>query len=168
MELVNDRFVKKDRIMKKKTKKNLIIVAIIGVVIIGVVGAVIFLTPHRDVKNTKSDFSVQAKVLVDEYLSDATKANDKYLSSDGDSKIFDVKGRVDQIFKNQKDQDVILLKADGDELGVQCTFLTGENISDIELGQVIKIKGKIEQGASYDEDLELGEDVILGDCSLVG
>ena len=153
--------------MKKKTKKRLIILAVLGVVTVGVIGTIIFLTPHRDVKNTKSDFTVNAKVLVDEYLKDAIMANDKYLSNDGDSKIFEITGRVDQIFKNQKNQDVILLKPESDELGVQCTFILGEDISKLSIDGIITVKGKIEQGASYDEDLELGEDVIIGECSLV-
>ena len=153
--------------MKKKTKKRLIILAILGIITTGVIGTIIFLTPHRDVKNTKSDFTVNAKVLVDEYLKDAIIANNKYLSDDGDSKIFNITGRVDQIFKNQKNQDVILLKAESDELGVQCTFILGEDVSKLVVGNTIIVKGKIEQGASYDEDLELGEDVIIGECSLV-
>jgi len=156
----------------EKNKKKKIIKIIAGVVILGIVTAVIiivsiFMTPHRDVKNTKADYSVNAKVLVDEYLSDASAANEKYLSDDGDSKIFEVTGRVDQMFKNQKNQDVILLKPVDDELGVQCTFILGESLDGININNTITVKGKIEQGASYDEDLEIGEDVIIGECSLI-
>jgi len=156
----------------EKSKKKKIIKIIAGVVILGIVTAVIivvsiFMTPHRDVKNTATDFKVNAKVLVDEYIADASSANQKYLSDDGDSKIFEVTGRVDQMFKNQKNQDVILLKPAEDELGVQCTFITGESIDGIAVDNTITIKGKIEQGASYDEDLEIGEDVIIGEGSLI-
>ena len=156
----------------EKAKKKKIIKIIVGIIALGIVTAVIvvvsiFMTPHRDVKNTATDYKVKAKVLVDEYLADANSANEKYLSDDGDSKIFEVTGRVDQMFKNQKDQDVILLKAVEDELGVQCTFISGESIDGVTIEKTIIVKGKIEQGASYDEDLEIGEDVIIGECSLV-
>ena len=156
----------------EKSKKKKIIKIIAGIVVLGIVTAVIivvsiFMTPHRDVKNTATDFKVNAKVLVDEYLADANSANEKYLIDDGDSKIFEVTGRVDQLFKNQKNQDVILLKSAEDELGVQCTFISGESIDGVAIDKVITVKGKIEQGASFDEDLEIGEDVIIGECSLV-
>lgn len=156
----------------EKQKKKKIIKIIAGLVVLGIVSviiivAVIFLTPHRDVKNAPTDFVVDAQTLVDEYLADANAANQKYLSEDGDSKIFEVSGRVDEIMKNMKEETVILLKPEGKELGVQCTFTLNEDLSVVKIGDNIKVKGKIEQGASYDEDLEIGEDVIIGECSLV-
>lgn len=156
----------------EKQKKKKIIKIIAGLVVLSIVSviiivAVIFLTPHRDVKNAPTDFVVDAQTLVDEYLADANAANQKYLSEDGDSKIFEVSGRVDEIMKNMKEETVILLKPEGKELGVQCTFTLNEDLSVVKIGDNIKVKGKIEQGASYDEDLEIGEDVIIGECSLV-
>jgi len=157
--------------MEKQKKKKLIKI-IIGLVILGVISAVvvaaiIFFTPHRDVKNAPTDFVVDSKTLVEEYLADAQSANEKYLSEDGDSKIFEVSGRVDEIMQNMKDETVVVLKPEGEELGVQCTFTLDEDLSNVKVGDNIKVKGKIEQGASFDEDLEIGEDVIIGECSLV-
>ncbi len=156
----------------EKNKKKKLVKIILGVIALGIVSvivvvAVIFLTPHRDVKNTPTDFVVNSTSLVEEYLKDSQSANEKYLSEDGDSKIFEVTGRVDQIMKNMKDESVVVLKPEGEELGVQCTFTLKEDLSNIKEGDNIKVKGKIEQGASYDEDLEIGEDVIIGECSLV-
>ncbi len=158
--------------MMQKQKKKKLIKIIAGVVILGLIGviivvAVIFFTPHRDVKNAPTDFVVNAQTLVDEYLEDAQAANQKYLSEDGDSKIFEVNGRVGEIMKNMKEETVILLKPEGNKLGVQCTFTLTEDLSGVKVGDNIKVKGKIEQGASYDEDLEIGADVIIGECSLV-
>jgi len=153
---------------KKKAIKKIVLATLVVCLIIGSYFTYdVFFRPHRDVKNTKADFAINAANLVDEYLANADKANLKYLSEDGDSKIFEVEGRVDQVFKNQKNQDVVLLKGEGKELGVQCTFILGESIIGIEVGSQIKVKGKIEQGASYDTDLEIGDDVIIGECSLV-
>lgn len=155
---------------KRKNKKIIKIVLVI--IILGIMSAalavlIIFKTPHRDVKNAETDFAVNAKNLVDEYLENYELANKKYLAEDGDSKIFEVTGRVDQIFKNQKNEDVILLKSEKNELGVQCTFMLGEQIIGVVIGNQITVKGKIEKGASFDQDLEIGEDVIIGQCSLV-
>lgn len=150
----------------EKQKKKKIIKIIAGLVVLSIVSviiivAVIFLTPHRDVKNAPTDFVVDAQTLVDEYLADANAANQKYLSEDGDSKIFEVSGRVDEIMKNMKEETVILLKPEGKELGVQCMFTLNEDLSVVKIGDNIKVKGKIEQGASYDEDLKLEKMLLL-------
>jgi hypothetical protein len=156
----------------EKRKKKKIIKIVLGIIFLGIVSVavailIIFKTPHRDVKNTETDFTINAKTLVDEYLENSELANKKYLAEDGDSKIFEVTGRVDQIFKNQKSEDVILLKPENKALGVQCTFILGELISSVVIGNQITVKGKIEKGASIDKDLEIGEDVLIGQCSLV-
>jgi len=156
--------------MKSKRRKILKWVFLTGLVlvVIGVsVGLFLWFMPHRDVKNTPADFMVQSNVLVEEYLKNNSAANNKYLAEDGDSKIFEVTGIVSELFKNQNQERVILLKGGTEELGVECTFIKGENISGIKVGNEITIKGAIERGASYDEDLELGEDVLMGKCSLV-
>lgn len=152
---------------KKKIVKRLLIVGVIGLVVGGSVFAYFWFMPHRDVKNTVADHSIKGVELVEEYLKDADAANEKYLAEDGDSDIFEVVGTVSDISENQNGQAVILLKGEGDKAGMSCTFIKGEKTSGIQLGTEIKIKGKIEVGASYDEDFEEYMDVVMGECSLV-
>lgn len=152
---------------RKKIIKKLLIVGLVAAVIGGSVLAYFWFMPHRDVKNAVADHSIKGVELVEEYLTNADAANEKYLAEDGDSDIFEVLGIVNDISENQNGQAVVLLKGANDKAGINCTFIKGENTSGLKLGDEVQIKGKIEVGASYDEDFEEYMDVIMGECSLV-
>jgi len=76
---------------------------------------------------------------------------------------------VAEISKDYNDQFVILLKGESDKAGVSCTF-SKENeagTTNIKAGQTITVKGVIRSGASYDEDLELYENVNLDKSKII-
>ncbi len=153
---------------KKILKLGLIIIAI-GVVIGGGTFLYMFFQPHRDVQATKTDFQLEAKQIVDEYLIDATAANDKYLQEEGDSKVIEVSGVIAEISEDFNKQIVVLLKGMGENAGVSCTFTSDTNINakKLKVGDKVTIKGVIRSGAGYDEDMELYEDVIMEKCDIV-
>lgn len=158
--------------MKKNKKKTIKIILISVLSIIVIAGGIIFYLfnlPHRDVKNASTDYQVEASVLVKEYLANAEKANQKYLDEEGESKIFEVSGTVSEINIDGNDQIVILLKNTDDKAGVNCTFTneSKEEANKLKVGQKTKIKGVIRAGATYDEDLEMYENVIIEKASLV-
>lgn len=146
------------------------ILILLGVVIIigGGVGLYMFNMPHRDVQATKSDYTLNASDIVNEYLKDPVKANEKYLDEEGESKILEITGKIASITTDFNNQKVILLKEDHSEAGVTCTFTieTNNSVENLKQGQIISVKGVIRSGASYDEDLEMYENVILEKCSL--
>jgi hypothetical protein len=154
---------------KKKILKIGIIVIVVGILIGGSVGYYMFNQPHRDVQSIKADFQMESSELVKEYLADANSANEKYLQDEGESKILSVTGIIKNIDEDQNHQKVILLKSDTDKAGVSCTFTAETNTStkDLTIGDKITVKGVIRSGASYDEDLELYEDVILEKCDII-
>lgn len=154
--------------MTKSTK------IIAGIFITGAVIAVgvayyLFNMPHRDVQATKTDFSLTSTQIVNEYFADATKANEKYLDSEGESKIIEVTGVVSKISDDFNANKVVLLKAENDKAGVSCTFTpeTNAKASTLKIGEQIILKGVIRSGASYDEDLEMYEDAIMEKCDLI-
>ncbi len=149
-------------------KKVLIGLGILAVIGIGIV-SFILLEPHRDVQNTKADASIESTQLVEEYLKDATVANNKYLADDGQSKILIISGRVHSIEKDGAGLPVVYLKTNKAKMGVNCTFVveSSEEASTLKVNDKVKIKGVIRSGASYDEDLDLYEDVIVEKCALV-
>ncbi len=153
---------------KKIVKRGLIIIAL-GIVIGGGVFLYMFFQPHRDVQATKTDFQLEAKQIVDEYLNDVNTANDKYLQEEGDSKVIEVLGVVAEISEDFNNQKVVLLKAMGEKAGVSCTFTaeTNKNAASLKVGDIVTIKGVIRSGAGYDEDMEMYEDVIMEKCDLV-
>lgn len=146
---------------------------LIAGLLLGTLGAgyayYLFNLPHRDVQAVEVFVQLDASKLVAEFLNDATSANEKYLDSEGESKVIIVTGTVESIELDQNEQRVVLLKQSGDEAGVSCTFTieTSTNADNIQVGQQVSIKGVVRSGAELDEDLDLVEDVILEKCDLV-
>lgn len=155
--------------MKRKILKWGLIIGLTGGTIGGGYALYLFNMPHRDVQATNADFTIEARVLVQEYLNNAEASNEKYLQEDGDSKVLIVYGRVLSIETDLKGQKVVLLKDENDKAGISCTFTesTNANAERLQPGQLVKIKGVIRSGAEYDEDLDLYEDVVLEKCDLI-
>jgi RecG-like helicase len=154
---------------KKKILKIALIVIAGGILIAGGIGFYMFNKPARDVQNTKTDYSYEASEIVNEYLTDTQKANDKYLDEAGNSKVLEISGTVAEISEDFNNQKVLLLKSADDKAGVSCTFTseTNLNTSTVKVGDQITIKGVIRSGASYDEDLGMYENVIIEKSDIV-
>jgi len=154
---------------KKKIYKYLLLLLGVAILIAAAVGFYLFNKPARDVQATKTDFNFKASEIVNEYLTDAKKANDKYLDETGNSKVLEITGIVAEISEDFNHQKVILLKAANDKAGVSCTFTTETNshTENIKVGDKITVKGVIHSGASYDDDLGMYVNVILDKCDIV-
>tara|TARA_R110001592_G_scaffold194192_2_gene441635 strand:+ start:28 stop:501 length:474 start_codon:yes stop_codon:yes gene_type:complete len=154
--------------LKKRTKIILLIGSLVAIAAVSV-ALFMFFKPHRDVQSTKTDYKITAEALVNEYLEDAEAANNKYLDEGGESKVFEVTGQIQSITEDFNNQKVILLKSKDALAGVRCTFTEATNASALQtqVGQTVTIKGVIRAGASYDEDLELYENVILEKADII-
>lgn len=154
---------------KKKIFRAISILVIAGIVVFGAIGIYMFNMPHRDVQSTKSDYILTASAVVAEYLEDSEAANQKYLASNGESKILEVSGKVRKISEDFNGRKVVLLKEDGDKAGVSATFSaeSSSKADKLQIGQSATVKGVIRSGASFDSDLELYENVILEKSDLV-
>ncbi len=152
--------------MTTKKKKILKIGAILLVVgLLTGSGVVYYMLnkPHRDIQSAKTDYTVTSTQIVKEYLENNSAANEKYLSDDGDSKILEITGTVSKISEDFNGLAVVLLKNENDQAGVNCSFTeeTNQRAKTLSIGQTATIKGVIRSGASYDEDLEMYENVIV-------
>ena len=152
--------------LKNKKVRTILIIIGIGILIAGGVGYYMFHMPHRNVQATSADYQLSAKEIVEEYLINSAKANEKYLDEEGESKVLVITGKIASISTDFNDQTEILLKDGLDKAGVNCTFLPNTNIQ-LKEGNQISVKGVIRSGASYDEDLEMYENVILEKCSII-
>jgi len=154
--------------VNKKLLKKTGLLVFAGLAAAAGVGIYMFNMPHRDVQAATADYEITASALVEEYLANAADANEKYLSEEGESKILVVSGTVLAVREDMNQQQVVLLKEQGMEAGVSCTFTreTSVHADALVPGQVVTIKGVIRSGAGYDEDLDLYEDVILEKCDL--
>ena len=151
------------------TKKKILVTLTIGVLIVAGIALYMFNKPARDVQATKTDFSYRASAIVNEYLTDAKAANDKYLDEEGVSKVLEITGIVSDISEDFNKQIVILLKNATDKAGVSATFTeeTNAHTTNVKIGDEITIKGVIRSGAAYDSDLEMYENVIIDKCDIV-
>ncbi|MCF8224729.1 MAG: OB-fold putative lipoprotein [Bacteroidales bacterium] len=155
-----------------KRKKVLRIIAILGVaglLIGGGIGIYMFNMPQRDVQSTKTDYSFSSSQLVKEYLNDKDAADQKYLASDGDSKILEVTGVVNKITEDFNGQKVVFLKDKQDLAGVSASFTseTESTLQGITVGEPVTIKGVIRSGAAYDEDLGFYLNVVLEKSAVI-
>ena len=153
---------------KKKFIKIGLILLVSGVVIGGSVVLYLFNMPHRDVQSAQTDMTLTADNLVNEYLADASAANNKYLDEEGESKILEITGTVFSIGEDFNGNTEILLKSADAKAGVSCAFTTETNAKakNIKIGETITVKGVIQSGASFDEDLEMYENVIVDKCDI--
>ena len=154
---------------RKKIFRILAILIIAGVLVGGGIGLYMFFMPQRDIQKLPVDYNIAASDLVAEYLEDASSANRKYLSADGESKIIEVTGKVARISENFNNEKVVLLKSNNDKAGVSCTFMheTNHRVNGLETGDNVTIKGVIRSGAHYDNDLDMYVNVTVEKCDLV-
>ncbi len=154
---------------KKKVLKVIAILGVAGLLIGGGIGLYMFNMPHRDVQAADADYTLSTSEIVSEYLADKDAANKKYLAADGDSKILEITGVVSKISEDFNGQKVVLLAGAQAKAGVSATFTseTNSSLSNVQVDQTITIKGVIRSGASYDEDLEMYEHVLIEKSDIV-
>ena len=155
--------------MRSKFPKRILYVLLILALIGGMLVAYFYFMPHRNVVAMNAEVTIEADVLVNEYLNNVDEANNKYLSEEGESTILAVIGTVSSKTTDQNNQRVVLLKNAEANAGVSCTFTneTNNQVENIKVGDRVSIKGVIRSGAGYDEDLELYEDVIIEKCTVL-
>jgi len=154
---------------KIRTKRILLTLLMVASLAGGAVAYYLFNMPKVDVKASKADYILPASSLVNEYLNDASAADEKYLSEEGNSKIITIKGSVLVIEQDFNDQVVVKIQSPGDKAAVSCTLLPEyllKNLT-VTVGQVVTLKGVIRSGARYDTDMGMYEDVVLEKCSIV-
>lgn len=155
--------------MKRKKIKIIGLSVLALLFVAGSIGAGLWFKPHRDVQATRAFAEMTVSELVNEFNKNSRAANAKYLSQDGNSKVITITGRIHNISTNQDGETVILLKDEGVPSGVLATFSpeSGPHLTTPQKGDLIKVKGAITAGNSYDADLDLYEHAVLIHCDLV-
>ena len=93
--------------------------------------------PHTDITETVPDISLDSKLIIDEFISDENKANEKYLDQ-----IIQLEGTIKEI-SSIRGKTVISL-GKGDVFGnVNCHMISEESDKqqNLKIGQTVTIKG---------------------------
>lgn len=124
--------------------------------------------PQRDVQSEKAYARLSVRELVTEFSRNPQQANARYLSSDGNSKILLLSGRVQSITKNQQQEKLVVLAEPGAPAAVNCSFTAAasRHLDGIKAGDSITVKGAITAGNQYDADLDLVENAVMVQCDL--
>ena len=114
---------------------------IIAILIIGILGVFVaykmYNKPHVNVAETKSDITLTADKIINDFSSDESKANTLYLE-----KIIEVSGEISEL-NVVKEKGIITLKTKDDFGSVLC-HLSDEStkkMSSLKEGQTISVKG---------------------------
>jgi hypothetical protein len=114
---------------------------IIAILIIGIIGVFVaykmYNKPHVDVADSKSDITLTADKIINDFSSDESKANTIYLE-----RIISVSGEIYEL-NVEKGKGIITLKTKDDFGSVLC-HLSDEGtkkMSSLKVGQTISVKG---------------------------
>lgn len=113
----------------------------IVILILGFLGAFfgykIYNKPHVNIAEASADITIEASKILNEFSTDETKANSKFLD-----KIVLIKGEVSDV-KTEKGKGIITLKTDDDFGSVLCHLSekSTKKMSMIKQGQSVTIKG---------------------------
>lgn len=102
-------------------KKYLLLLLLLVIVGLGV-GYFLYNKPHKNIAKTPADFELEAPALFQEFETDETAANAKYLD-----KVVEVKGRVKETSVNEEGVVSVTLDAGADLFGVICQL---DNLSE--------------------------------------
>lgn len=126
------------------------------IVIAAVIGFMMWNEPHRDIKDATA-VKTTAVFLYSNLTKDSASMKSKLVNQ-----VVEVSGEVKNVLKNQKGDQVILLKTNTSGGSVNCTM--EEKISNVKPGDTISIKGLCSGYIGGDPDIDLPGDVFLTRC----
>ncbi|WP_417612991.1 OB-fold protein [Owenweeksia hongkongensis] len=117
-------------------KKGILVIVVL--VLLGGVGAYfyVFNKPHRDPSSETASYQISAEEIVSDFRNNQEAANEKYVD-----KVVEVSGTAMEITDSYIIMDNVL----------NCTILTGHDVSGIQAGDEITIKGRV---IAFDDLLE--------------
>jgi hypothetical protein len=142
--------------MARKTKKNIFLIFIAMIVIAAIIGFMIWNEPHRDIKDATA-LKTTAVLLYSNLTKDSATMKSKFVNQ-----VVEVSGEVKNVLKNQKGQQIILLKTNVSGGSINCTM--EEKTNNVKPGDTISIKGICSGYIGGDPAIDLPGDVFLIRC----
>jgi hypothetical protein len=141
-------------------RRSIFLALIVVIVLIAIGGYVVWNKPHRDVKDARG-----IKITAAELYQRLSRNDSMFHNTSLINHVLVVSGQVQQVQKNQKGQQLVLLKTNTDGASVNCTLEEKTN-QNIEKGQTVSIKGICSGYIAGNEEMQLPGDVYLIRCYL--
>jgi hypothetical protein len=144
------------------TKGRIIIAVLLVAAAAGVYAWKEFTRKNKDLTGVKADHSVQAVSWINEFASNDTAANAKYLG-----KVVTVDGMVKQVEKDEEGKYTLVLGDTADMSSVRCSMDSthASDATSLRKGESVKVKG-IYIDFNKD-DMGLGSDVKMNRCVIL-
>ena len=118
--------------------KKILWIALLFILLIAGVGVYLFnMAPTSTIGNQSIDVNMNAAALYKSYSTDEMAGNKKYIG-----KILLTEGEITEISNDEMGATVLLLEAGNAPGGVLCTFGKGEDLSQLKVGDKVKVKGQ--------------------------
>ena len=128
-------------------KKLVFIFGIIAALIVGsLIAYYTYNKPHIDIQKKEADFELDADVLLDEFLTDIDKANQKY-----SGKIVSVKGKLNEQFAEGQPSTSFLIFGERAIVNCELDSTMTSRLKGLKKGHQISVKGLF---IGYDDLLE--------------
>ncbi len=117
--------------------KKLIYVLLLGIIAAGF-GFYMYNKPHKNIRNSKVDFTMEAKQLFSAFEENESEANTKYLD-----KIIEVSGTVREANTGEENNISVILESENELSGVICQLdnLTSHKKTNFKPGENVVFKG---------------------------
>lgn len=113
---------------------------LIGVAVLILVGMGVtylqFNKAHRDIQDEDASINISAVELFQTYIDDEVNANVQYLDH-----VIEVTGVVAEVDYSSPENQMVVLQSNDDFFGVNVYFIPGSNLTGVEVGKEIVIKG---------------------------
>ncbi len=148
-------------------KKRTILFSFVGLLIAAgaYYGYTLYTKGNKDLTKVKPALTIDAEKLVQEFTSNETSANQKYLPKE--EYIIDVTGTVKSINKDERGKMTLVLQASAEDMSsVQCA-IDSTHVNDLaalSAGASARVRGVV---TGFNSDELLGSDVFLSRCVLI-
>jgi hypothetical protein len=149
--------------MKKRTIRIGLSIMLIGLLIAAIVVIYMFNKPHLDIATEKSEFSLSAAQLYNEFKTNESSANKKYLDK-ANGRVIQVSGIVSEINKGEHGGLTLSINEQSmKEGGISCSMDSTyiERASKLKVGDKVVLKGEC---TGY---IELTSEVDLNKCVII-
>ncbi len=118
----------------KKYIKYVVILIVLGIAF----GFYLYNKPHKNIGRAKADFEMKASNLYQEFETDESAANEKFLD-----KVITVSGTIREVTKDEEGNTSLMLETESPLASVICQLdnLTDHDRTDFKAGEKVSFKG---------------------------